>query len=99
MRRPQYTVEIDRLVLTDLDLTPVQAEQVRSQLAGDLQAALAGRPWAGAPAASDLERVDLPAVSLAEALDAGRLASALAERIARAMPGTSQAQTRRSEDG
>jgi hypothetical protein len=91
MKRPQYTVEIDRLVLADLDLTPAQAGQVRSRLAGELQTILAERLWAGDVAASDLERVDLPAVSLGEGQDPGRLADALARRLAGALPGTSQA--------
>ena len=94
-----YTVEIDRLVLTGLDLTPAQAERVRSRLAGELQALLARRRWGGSIADIDVERLDLPGVSFGEAQDDGRLASALAQRIAQALPGTGQAEPRRSEDG
>jgi hypothetical protein len=95
MKGPQYTVEIDRLVLTGLDLTPAQAEQVRSRLAGELQTLLAGRRGGGDTAAIDLERVNLPALSPGEVQDHGRLASALARHIAGALPGTGGSAPRR----
>jgi hypothetical protein len=95
MNGPRYTVDIDRLILTGLNLTPAQAEQVRSRLASELQTALAERPWAGDVAVGDLERVDLPAVSLGEARDTDQLASALARRLAGALPGTGDTPPRR----
>jgi hypothetical protein len=99
MNRLRYTVEIERLILTDLDLTPVQAEQVRSRLAGELQAALAGRHWVGNAADLDVEHLVLPTLSLGKAPGAGPLARALAGRIARALPGRGEAGPRRADDG
>jgi hypothetical protein len=46
-------------------------------------------------AVGDLERVDLPAVSLGEARDTDQLASALARRLAGALPGTGDTPPRR----
>jgi hypothetical protein len=99
MKSPQYTVEIERLVLTGLDLTPAQAEQVRTRLAGELQTSLAQRSWVGGIADISVEQLDLPGVSFGPSQDCGGLAGALAQGIAQALPGTRQAAPRRAEDG
>jgi hypothetical protein len=94
-----YTVEIDRLVLTGLDLTPAQAELVRARLAGELERLLTQRGWASDVADMRVARLDLPEVSLGEPPDEGRLAGMLAQRLAQALPGTRLAEPRSPGNG
>ncbi len=81
MNEPRYTVEIERLVLTGLDLTPGQAERLRAQVAGELQRLLVqGRqPASGHPS---------PGSGLALSQTKGQgLAGQVAQQIAEALPG------------
>lgn len=70
MNEPRYTIEIERLVLTGLDLTPWQAEGLRAQVAGELQRLLAqgSQPAAGHPSPGLAGQV---AQQIAQALPGG----------------------------
>ncbi len=94
-RRPSYIVEIDRLILTGLDLTPAQAEQVRTLLATELEARLAAPVLADDAVRLDQDRLTLPALSPADSADPRRLAGALAGRIVGALPGSAPRRPRR----
>jgi hypothetical protein len=94
MSDPRYSVaqaEIERLVLTGLDLTLGQAERLREQVADELQRTLARRAWSDQTSA-DVSRLSLPPLDLdiasgPGAVDDGQLASKLARCIAQALPG------------
>jgi hypothetical protein len=92
MNGPRYTINIDRLVLSGLDITPAEAERIRVQVAAELEQALAQRSWSGEPQAYERDRIALPPLSAAEAGDGQRLSNSLARRIARALPGSSHSE-------
>ena len=79
MSAPRYTVEIERLVLTGLDLTPGQAESLRAQLAGELQRLLAQGSRSASASQSSLPPLDLAGTG-------DQLAAELAQHILQALP-------------
>lgn len=82
------TLTIDRLIVTDLDLTTAQAEALRGQLAASLQRAAAQRKWSPAAATVQADRVRLPDVQVG---DNGRIpANDIAQNLVQALPGTSE---------
>ena len=85
MKRPAYTLEIDRLNLDGFDLTPHQAERVRRLVQTELQHMLAQQ---AAPARAATRQVDPPApVSLnwQPAQGEQALASGIAQHVAQAV--------------
>jgi hypothetical protein len=86
MKRPLYRVTIDRLALTGLGLTPLQAEQLVRQVTEALQQRLAA---GGAPAEGrEIDRLALPPTQWD-----GRsqpLAECLASSLADAISGAEQ---------
>jgi len=87
MNGPTYTVDIERLVLIDMGQTPIEAEQLRVQMAGELQRLLKQRDWSGGMAPADVTRVSLPSLPLDTGAGNGRLAITLAQHITQVLPG------------
>ena len=86
----QITLNIDRLVLTGLNLSPAEMAVLRRQLAAALQQELAQRDWSGletAVAQPHLRLADMQQVSP----DSHQLAASLARQIAHSLPGSSSA--------
>ena len=83
-----FTVTIDRLILTDLDLTPTEAEALRGQLASSLQQALSRREFS-----SEWQPVQVDRLRLAN-IQTGRNgqvpANDIAQRLVQALPGRNQ---------
>lgn len=83
-----FTLTIDRLIVTDLDHTAAQAEALQGQLAASLQRAAAQRKWSPAAATVQSDRLRLPDVQVG---DNGRLPVAdIAQNLVQALPGTSE---------
>ena len=83
-----FTITIDHLVLTDLDLMPTQIEGLREQLASALQQELVQREWSSTATTLRSDRVRLPDVRVGTN---GRLSTTnLARHLAQALPGTSK---------
>lgn len=91
MKRPTITIDIDRLVLADLDLTPDRAEQLRVQVTGQVQRLLESGEGLEALAGAEVRQVNAPIVHLAELHGEGHLASSLARSIVQAVRGAGQA--------
>lgn len=90
MSEPHYTLQIDRLVLRGLDLSPGQAERLGVEIADELQALLSqGQDLAGLTD-GEVSHVSAPAVHLAGPTDRRRLAGEVARSIAGALGGTGQ---------
>ena len=90
MNGPTYTVDIERLVLIDMGQTPVEAEQLRVQMAGELQRLLKQRDWSGGMASADVTQASLPSLPLDTGAGNGRWATTLAQHIALVLPGAGQ---------
>lgn len=87
MKRHDLVINIDRLVLTGLDLSPDQAQRLRSRLAQALQDELSRR--GSSIRTADAGRLALPPLSPAEVADSGRLAGKLARQLADSLTGGS----------
>lgn len=84
----QITLNIDRLVLIDMNLTRAEAEALQRQLGTALQQELVHRDWSGletAVAHPHLRLADMQHVSP----DSHQLAATLARQIAHSLPGSS----------
>ncbi len=78
-------IEIERLILSGLDLNQAQAERVRALLEGELRSRL-GRQ--GIPDGLDggvVDKIDAPSLSVPEAAGEQRLAASLALSLVQAL--------------
>src|SRR5688500_10824988 len=78
-------IQIDRVVLTGLELTTERSERVRSLLAEELGELLAGGGFARPSARGELDRLETPTLQLSASPGDGELASGLAHSIAAAL--------------
>jgi hypothetical protein len=82
-----YKITIDRLVLTDMDLSPAESEALRGQLIASLQRALAGHEWSPDGTAVQADRVRLADIRVERS---GHVpAGDIALNLVQALPGTS----------
>jgi hypothetical protein len=81
MRDPAHTIEIDRIILTDLGVTPDRAERLRALVEMELQRLLAQDGWPDGLANSEVGHLDALPVHLAGPHSDSRLASGLAQNI------------------
>ena len=87
MNNPIRAVEIDRIVLTGLDVTPDRAERIRALMGVELQRILESGGRLEGLAGGEVRRLDAPAVHVADLRSDGRIASGLARSIAQAVRG------------
>ena len=85
MNSPRYTVDIDRLILTDMGIPPERAEQLRARVEIELQRCLERMP----PSRESIGNapIRVPPISVAGPVNNGQLASHIAKGIARSMGG------------
>jgi hypothetical protein len=88
MSSPHYSLEIECLILEGLDLTPLQAEQLRRELSLTLSTRLSKS--GNVPEPMVATHLTLPALEPAETRHVDRLASGLSERIAGMLSGNKQ---------
>lgn len=84
MRGPRYIIDIDRFVLTDMALTPAEAERLRVQVADALQRLLQGG-WPEDLAGSEIAHVDAPTIHLNDLTGNSPTANDLAQSIIQAL--------------
>jgi hypothetical protein len=87
MRNPAHTIEIDRIILTDLGVTPQRAERIRALVEAELQRLLAQEGWPEGLAGGEVDHLDAPTMHLAQPHSDVRLASGLAQSIAQTVRG------------
>ena len=85
MKRRNLVLNIDRLVLSGMDLNPDQAQRLRLQLIEALQNQLDWREVSIRP--MDAGRLELPPLSPAEVADSSRLVQVLAQQLADSLTG------------
>jgi hypothetical protein len=86
MNRRLQSVEIDRIILDGLDVTPDRAERIRRLVAARLGAALAGKDLEYL-SANGISHLAAPPLDSGAAQDDGALAGGIARSIARAVTG------------
>lgn len=91
VNRPTHTVSIERLALTDLDLTPVEAERLRVEVADELQRLLERGGGLGDLPGGEVHQLEAPAVPLTGPASSSRLTDGLAQSVARALQGVGRA--------
>lgn len=87
MNEPTVTIDIDRFILTDLEVTPERAERIRAWVEVELQRLLEGGGWPDELADSAISYVNLPTIHLDELHSDRDLANSLARSIAEALRG------------
>ena len=87
MSNPAHTVGIDRIILTDLGVTPGRAERLRALVEVELQQLLEGGGWPDGLAGGEVSHLDAPAMHIVESHSDSDLASGLAQSIAQAVHG------------
>jgi hypothetical protein len=87
MSRPAHTIDIDRLILTDLDITPERAERIRVLVEVELQRLLARDGMADGLAEGDVPYLQAPALTLAAHNSDQQLVGGLVQRVAQALNG------------
>jgi hypothetical protein len=85
MSRPAHVIDIDRLVLTDLDVTPERAERIRALVEVELQRLLVRDGVADGLNEDDVPYLQTPALPLARHNSDQELAGGLAQRVAQAL--------------
>jgi hypothetical protein len=78
-------VDIDRIVLTGLDLTPDRAEHIRTLVEAGLRSRLQREGWARDVSGNEVTRLEAPGIQLAQPHSDGFLADALTRNIAGAL--------------
>ena len=66
MSEPAVTIDIDRLMLTDLDVTPDRVERIRAWVEAEVRRLLEGGGWPHEFADSAVSYVNLPTIHLDE---------------------------------
>jgi len=80
-------LRIDRIVLTDLGVTPERAEHIRELVEVELQRLLERDGWPDGLAGGEVPHLDAPTMHVAEPHSDSRLAGGLARSIAQALHG------------
>ena len=94
MNDPVRTVEIERIRLTGLEVTPERAEGIRALVEVELQRLLRRERWAISLSGSEVSRLDAPMMHVHSSHSDAHLANGLAQSIAQTLQGA-----RRSEEG
>ena len=82
----QITVNIDRLMLEGLDMTPAEAERFRASVASALEYELKGQGLATGKAGSKVSRLVAPTSAVSNfGTESGMLARNVAQSIARSL--------------
>jgi len=81
MNDPVRIVEIDRLRLTGLEITPKRAERIRELVEAELQHLLEQGGWPEVPGSSELSRLDAPTMHLDRPHSDSNFADGLARSI------------------
>jgi len=87
MSDPVHSVEIDRIRLTGLEVTPERAERIRGLAEAKLQRLLTQDGWPEGSAGGEVSRLDAPAMHVDTPHNDSHLASGLAYSIARTLQG------------
>ena len=87
MSDPVHSVEIDRIRLTGLEVTPERAERVRAMVEAELQRLLTQDGWPEGSAGGEVSRLDAPMMHVGTPHNDTHLASCLAHSIARILQG------------
>jgi hypothetical protein len=87
MNDPARTVEIDRIRLTGLEITPERAERVRAMVEVELRRLLERERWPDGLAGGEVSRLAAPAMPVDRPHSDGRLANGLAQSIAQTLRG------------
>lgn len=85
MSNPMHTVEIDRIVLTDLGVTPQRAEGIRALVEVGLQRLLERDGLPDGLIGGEVAHLTAPTMHLAEPHSDSRLADGLAQGLAQAL--------------
>lgn len=85
MRKTAHTLEIKRIVLTDLALTPDRAEQIRALVEVELQRRLERGGWLDDLSAGEVSHFEAPAMQVDQSDGDDPLAHGLAKSIAHAV--------------
>jgi hypothetical protein len=87
MSEPVHTVEIDRIRLTGLEVTPERAERIRGLAETNLRRLLTQEGWLEGSIGGEVSRVDSPTMHVDTPHSDGHLASILAYSVARTLGG------------
>jgi hypothetical protein len=85
VRYPGISVDIDRIVLSSLDLSPDRAEHVRVLVETGLQSRLDREGWARELSGSEVVRLEAPGMHLAGPHSDASMADALTNNIVGAL--------------
>lgn len=85
MRDPALRVEIDRIVLSGLEVTPDRAEHIRTLVEARLRHQLQREGLPPGLAGGEVNRLQAPEMNLAEPQSDSAMAGALAKNIAHAL--------------
>ena len=85
MNDPVRTVQIDRVRLTGLGVTPDRAERVRAMVEAALRRLLEQERWSDGLTGSELSRLDAPTMQVDVPHSNSHVANDLAQSIARAL--------------
>jgi hypothetical protein len=82
-----HTIEIDRIVLTDLGVTPDRAEHIRALVEVELQRLLEQGGWPNGLAGGEVDHLEALPMHLVQPRSDSRLANSLAQSIAQTVGG------------
>jgi hypothetical protein len=85
---PVHSVEIDRIRLRDLEMTPERAEHIRAKVEAELQRLLERERWSYGLAGGELSRLNAPKWHVDMSQSDSHLANGLARSIAQALRST-----------
>jgi hypothetical protein len=87
MSKPAHTIDIDRIILTDLDVTPERAERIRALIEIELQRLLDGQGVVDGLAGGELPYLPAPPLALSGQNNDLHLAGGLARSVAQSLRG------------
>jgi hypothetical protein len=99
VRDPHISVDIDRIVLSGLDLAPDRTEHVRELVEKGLQSRLDREGWARGLSGGEVVRLEAPGMHLAGPHSDASLADALTGNIADALRSAGSRETGRGRGG
>lgn len=85
MRKKSHALEIERIVLTDLALTPARTERIRTLVEAELQRRLERGGWLDDLTAGDVRHLEAPAMRVDPSDGDGPFAHGLAKSISHAV--------------
>ena len=82
-----HSIEIDRIILTDLDVTPDRAEHIRALVGTELCRLLAQGEGLEGLTGGEIRHLAAPSMHVTDARDDHRIANGVAQSIAQAIRG------------